>query len=147
MSAWFLSSRPAVAEKPFEPSAKETIASRVQVTWSSHSFRIRSWKASCLAVNACAAWACACVGARWADSWVPAEPVSSAASSATTTRIGAGTTRTAFSLGRFIGYLSVGPQQHAGCGGDLGRGGDHAEGIGFSGMGTSTGIPVVREST
>ena len=42
---WFCNNRSAVAGKPADPSAKVTIASRVQVMWSSQSLRIWSWKA------------------------------------------------------------------------------------------------------
>ena len=53
------------------PPAKLTIARRVQVTWSSHSLRIASWKASWRAVSAWLEAACSWVRAIW-PSWAAA---------------------------------------------------------------------------
>ena len=80
MSAWFASSRVAVASKPFEPSAKVTMASRVHVTWSSHSLRMASWNASCLAVRT--ATGCECIGIACDTALVVAMPEWEAASAA-----------------------------------------------------------------
>jgi hypothetical protein len=63
MSTWLRSSRASVVGRSGSPWAKLTIASHVHVTWPSHSLRIASWKAACLAVDSATAlaWWCAWV--------------------------------------------------------------------------------------
>src|SRR3954452_9258656 len=71
MSAWLRSSRSSVAWRSGRPAAKLTIASRVQVMWSSHSLRMPSWSATCLADSRW--WApCATGAARASTAAAPA---------------------------------------------------------------------------
>src|SRR5262245_25403084 len=77
MSSWFCSSRPTVASVSGDPVVRLMIASRVQVTWSSHSFRMSWWSAASFAVRSPAATAW-CGSLPWAMASWPFETASAA---------------------------------------------------------------------